>query len=705
MVYLTVQTEEVKPYKLAIPSRHPPFWTGRIMAMDLATGKQRWQHAMAGEAINQLAVYGPHLAYLEAGILSGPTSRKPVSFGVLDAATGATRWTKTLPPGTEWPVLGAGMMIAMFTDRLWLATRSLSSYDLMTGKVLSNVSTPGNPACAPPRLTVKAMAHAQGGYANLEDLTMRQPRITRGSCGTAPAFAYGLQFFTPNRCTCSTFLRGHVALATEATPAPVDDKLRLEKGDAPAAKSPAAAPPPDGVWPAFLAGPQRWSSVRTEFPQKLALAWTIRPAEPPVASSQIQRDWTLNNLYNGPVVGPVTDGARLVIALPQQHTVEARTAATGELQWAFLAGGRIDTPPTLDGDRVYFGCRDGYVYALDAASGKLAWRFLAARSVHRMVAYGQVESKWPVHGAVLLHGGLVVAAAGYHPQVDGGITVWALDPSSGEPKWKHVVAHEPPAVKVEKKRDHDRWPFPPTDNTTFQNNYNVHNLVRNDVLQSSGELALLPGYAMEGRTGEFAEHFVALDLASGYHRPLERIDTYLWSALFMNHRLSNYSGPGDNKKPYLAVRTPDTAPRQILGSSIAVDGASVFVSYDGPFQRTTLARYDGQARRDGGEPARVWSHTVTGWRSAAIAVTTDRLLVVLEELGPLDQRMGVLQVRDRKTGDVVQEIHLPAAPGQNTLAAANGSVYLTLLDGRVLCFNGRGKETFIQDHQVGSLRQ
>ena len=693
LVFAAVQTAEVRPYGLAIPDRHPPFWTGRIVALDLRTGEMRWEHAMGGEAVNQLAVWGEYLGFLEVGMLSGPPHRKPVSYGVLNAQTGREIWKTVLPPGTPAPMLGAGMMMAMFDDRLWLATRSLSSYDIRTGRQLSNTATPGNATCAPPRMTRGMMVHAQGGYADLATMTLRQPRITRGSCGTEPTLAYGMQYFTPNRCTCSAFLRGHIALASDRPTAAVEDGLRLETGregregragPPTSTRGQAGAAEQADQWPTMLGDGRRWSSVQTTLGPALKPVWTIQPAQPPTGSA-LHTDWTLNNLYNGPVIGPVTDGRVLVVALPVEHAVQARSAEDGRLLWTSGLGGRVDSPPTLHDGRVYVGCRDGWIYALDGQTGRLLWRFLAARGRERMVAYGQVESKWPVHGSVLVHRGVLYAAAGYHPQVDGGMLVWALAPASGAVKWKHAVVHEPAAVGAVPAAAGQRWPFPEQDNTTFINQYSIHNLVVNDVLQASGRHILLPGYALDAESGRFAAKFRPLEVASGFPADVPEIKSFLWPglrALHQNHRLSGYGGPGEEKKNFVALRTEAMGTGQTLGTLVGAEGSSVFSVRDGQRGQRAISHVEtGQA----GGTREVWSEPLGPGRSMGLAVTSNRVLLVSELPETLERRTGVLQIRNRADGKLVQELALPAAPIQHGVMAARGAVYVTLMDGRVMC--------------------
>jgi hypothetical protein len=50
---------------------------------------------------------------------------------------------------------------------------------------------------------------------------------------------------------------------------------------------------------------------------------------------------------------------------------------------------------------------------------------------------------------------------------------------------------------------------------------------------------------------------------------------------------------------------------------------------------------------------------------------------------------GVLWLADAATGKKLAEYPLPAPPAWDTLAVANGSVYIALTDGRLLCFAGK----------------
>jgi outer membrane protein assembly factor BamB len=121
----------------------------------------------------------------------------------------------------------------------------------------------------------------------------------------------------------------------------------------------------------------------------------------------------------------------LLVADIDAHTVHALDADSGEIQWSYTAGARIDSPPTLHADTAIFGSRDGWIYCLRASDGQLAWRYLAATSGNRIVSYGQLESTRPLHGSVLVQDGVVHAVAGRSAYLDGGMVLCRLDAATG----------------------------------------------------------------------------------------------------------------------------------------------------------------------------------------------------------------------------------------------------------------------------------
>jgi hypothetical protein len=145
----------------------------------------------------------------------------------------------------------------------------------------------------------------------------------------------------------------------------------------------------------------------------------------------------LRSAWRTPIGGRLTSltvGAGTVyVARVDTHTVHALDADSGTIVWSRTVGGPVDSPPTVNGDCVVFGCRDGCVYCLRARDGELVWRFRAAPEDRLIVAPAGVESVWPVHGSVLVRHNLVWFAAGRSSYLDGGIRLYALDLPSGTP--------------------------------------------------------------------------------------------------------------------------------------------------------------------------------------------------------------------------------------------------------------------------------
>ncbi|MGD0780810.1 MAG: PQQ-binding-like beta-propeller repeat protein [Dehalococcoidales bacterium] len=103
------------------------------------------------------------------------------------------------------------------------------------------------------------------------------------------------------------------------------------------------------------------------------------------------------------------------------------TLPQGTLKWTFPTGGPIHSSPAVVDGTIYFGSRDGCIYALDAATGEKLWSFQTG---------SWVESSPAVVGGVV-----------YCGSNDGNL--YALDAKTGEKLWSHdmhLVVRSSPAV-------------------------------------------------------------------------------------------------------------------------------------------------------------------------------------------------------------------------------------------------------------------
>jgi outer membrane protein assembly factor BamB len=127
-------------------------------------------------------------------------------------------------------------------------------------------------------------------------------------------------------------------------------------------------------------------------------------------------------------------------------------ADSGQAAWQFTGGARIDSAPSIYQNQVLFGCGDGYVYSVRASDGQLAWRLQAAREERRIAACGQIESASPVIGSVLVENGVVYATAGRSSYADGGIDLYRIKSQTGEILSKNTIYSPDP--KTGKQPDH-----------------------------------------------------------------------------------------------------------------------------------------------------------------------------------------------------------------------------------------------------------
>jgi len=237
----------------------------------------------------------------------------------------------------------------------------------------------------------------------------------RGACLYGVLPANGLTYAGPHNCACypEAKLDGLNALGAATSPYPPlpPDAERLEHG--PAWQQPLDEKAPDaGDWPTY-----RHDAERSGFSDQTLAA-------------DLGKAWEVN--LGGKLSGVSIADGRAYVSQVDAHTLHAVDAVTGKPLWHFIAGARIDSPPTVWQGRVLFGGMDGWVYCLRETDGALIWRFQAAPGSRRHGAFEQIESVWPVHGSVLVEKGTVNLVAGRSVFLDGGLRFLRLDAATGK---------------------------------------------------------------------------------------------------------------------------------------------------------------------------------------------------------------------------------------------------------------------------------
>ncbi|MEQ1860986.1 MAG: PQQ-binding-like beta-propeller repeat protein [Chthoniobacteraceae bacterium] len=437
--------------------------TLEAVAIDLATGAIKWKRTDFDwlPSVTRTVMHADQLAY-EISTLNDNDAGN--GLRIVSSQTGEPVWDKAFPPGMNHKRQARAMYL---DDKVWIlhggkantADKAntarlpveVSSLDPATGKTIVTHSA-GLAHCFPPVATPNYMF---GGTLDLTDLKTGYTianRITKANCSQENGWvpANGLVYTTPKHCTCWPMLRGFVSLAPRdpgdvTTMLPPDRiPFALEKG--PAKADPNAANPLPSDWPLYRHDRWRSGSATTAGPQKLDALWSVQLATnaevaafSPEPGGPILHDWRENPIIKGPLSAPTIANGLVYVARPNAHEVIAVETDTGKVRWRFTANGRVDTPPAIHRGLCLFGSAAGSVYALRADTGAQVWRLQAAPTNERIVAYGQVESPWPVPGAVLIIDDVAYFAAGRQPLADGGILVFAVDPMTGERHWVHRI--------------------------------------------------------------------------------------------------------------------------------------------------------------------------------------------------------------------------------------------------------------------------
>ncbi len=284
----------------------------------------------------------------------------------------------------------------------------------------------------------------------------------RGACLYGVLPANGLTYAGPHNCACypEAKLDGINALSVVTSPFPAvaSDGQRLEKG--PAYSSPESheshATDAANDWPTY-----RHDAARSGFSDQ-------------TLAKDLGKSWELN-LGGRLSAMSIADGRAYVSQL-DAHTLHALDAATGAQLWHFIAGARIDSPPTMWRGRVIFGGMDGWVYCLRATDGALIWRFQGAPNSRRHGAFEQIESAWPIHGSVLVENDTVNCVAGRSVFLDSGLRFLRLDAATGKKIAEVVYDDKDPETGGDFQERHKTLQMP---------------VGLNDVLSSDGKVMYL----------------------------------------------------------------------------------------------------------------------------------------------------------------------------------------------------------------------
>lgn len=420
-------TVTLKADKLVYQSAHG------LCCLDAETGAEVW-------TVDKAIPYGvgnrPNTVVLTNDAVYSEEGRNVFAYSLAD---GSDYWGKSINARKGYQ---ASTDILIAAGSLWMCgscnnpkgivTSKPTAFDLKTGDELHTIdqilSKPmGHDRCFRNFITERFFIDSKTGGADCLDFATDAEypaSFMRATCSMGPLPCNGLIYAGPYACQChlpvglhnfDAYYTDEDALPTKGQIVKVERSVRLEKGPAYGAKADAAD---ETV--------REWSTYRQD-----ARRYAGTPT--PVPSTGLQRKWRAE--FDGIGSAPVIAAGKVFVAETEAHTLRALDAETGEVLWEFTADGRIDSPPTYYQGRLLFGSCDGWVYCLQASDGALAWRFRDLPD-KLICAFDQLESAWPIHGAVLIKNDTAYFCAGRSSYLDGGLFIYGLDPMSGEVRYE-----------------------------------------------------------------------------------------------------------------------------------------------------------------------------------------------------------------------------------------------------------------------------
>jgi outer membrane protein assembly factor BamB len=611
-------------------------------------------------------------------------------LAALSAKDGALLWQAPYLPGLE--STPAEMYVS--AGVVWTGPDFAEPRDLRTGAVkqtrpvIESLWTDGHHyRCYPGKATCRYIITAKRGIEmiDLQGDNHSRNNWARGTCRVGVTPCNGLIYAPPHSCGCymEAKLFGFWALAPERHPGPTDEPAtRLEKGPAYPSeigrRQPQTGDPT--AWPTYRHDAARSGTTSARVPSNLSAVWSAN--------------------IGGTLSPPVVVDGRVVIADIDAHRVVCLEAKTGAVLWSFTCGGRVDSPPTLSNGLVLFGSADGWVYCLRASDGRLAWRFLAALGTRRAVACEQVESLWPVHGSVLVAGGVAYVSAGRSSYLDNGIVLYGLDPETGTVRCTSLLKSDatgvldpPPADKRQQMAE-----------TIRQNQTDYKTFLaadRSDAFAMQGALTdvmTADGQSIFMRQLRFDSHLIP--------QPDGRQHLFSTGSLldgWEHNRAYWVLGTGDfNRLPvaYPWIMQTMAVPHALM---MAFDDKTVWgVERGGGGRGPAYALFaaprpdpsDAESRlpdfrprtskpKAGAGPS--WTAPLT-LRPRAMLGAGQILFVAGENTG---QDGGCVRAVSAADGKTLADVRLASPPVWDGAAATAGRLYLSTVDGKVVCLGGR----------------
>ncbi|MBI1372815.1 MAG: PQQ-binding-like beta-propeller repeat protein [Phycisphaera sp.] len=654
-------TMAIKDDRLIYQSGHGVF------CLNANTGKENWsvkkEIEMGWGQSPATLVIGPEAVYSEEGN----------GLHAYRLTDGSPYWKKPIPAAKGYRS-STDVLIAQ--GKLWMCggKSTPTSYDLKTGEQIKRIdqtlSKPmGHDRCFRNFITERFYIDSKTGGPDCLDLaagTEYPNPFTRATCSMGVLPCNGLTYLGPFSCQCHTtvslnhfnaYYTDEDALPTDGQIVKVERRARLEKGPAFGFSVDLA----DTPWPTYRGDDRRYGLGSSHVPgDDLKPVWKT----------------TLSAVGSAPVIAE----SKVFVAEKDAHTLRALDADTGKLIWRYVAGGRIDSPPTYYHGLVLFGSCDGWVYCVRASDGALSWRFRDLPE-RQMCAFDQLESAWPVHGSILVTNDTAYFCAGRASHLDGGIFIYGLDAVTGELKHQRQFygpyAHGTFAAFERFRAD-----------TPKAKESNVVAGTTADVMTCEGDTLYIRHEAF---------HLDLTDATAGKHL----LSTAGMLESQRQHREYSLIAETFNGKGTWTTDKTDYPTGDILTS----DGKNYFSVFGMPVNRHSFfdPRKDGYTLTARTLSSDTWSEKwrthipITGKTMTVtdntVFITGAPLVFPTDDLGGTyaGRQGGVLWAASADDGSKIAEYKLDQLPVWDGVAAAYHRLYIVNQDGSIMCMGGSGE--------------
>ena len=625
-----------------------------IWSLAVRDGRERWRRRLEGSREETPGIYHDHMRIGLAGDgFFGLIALR--EFHAMATGDGAVLWLRDIETRPDKGHVDQRSVGHFYSERqgvIWLRMPDGGwlEVDPKSGTEGRKIAGSGIRGCG--RIAATSRYAIFGRHSRVFDLDDGQEHVFhfgRNTCGIGMVPANGLLYSGPNSCPCSwNWVRGYVALDSAPVPSIEETEAApLQKGARFGTYDQAVAQPSAG-WPSYRANTRRSATTPQGLPDDIEPLWETAVAEGEPERSD--REWALK--ARSVLTAPVAANGRVYLAHPRGHRVVALAANSGEQAWEYIADGRVDSPPTVHGPLVLFGSHDGRVTCLDAATGELVWRRRVAPGPERVMAHGQLASRWPVSGSVLVQDDVAFAAAGRTSHVDGGVFATALDVWTGEIRWR---------MRLES------------------------GVGLSDILVSDGKSLALMQRSIDPVTGAIGEPAdavlgnTATGLLNATWTRIWKGNRWRWGTGWIH--AMNYGG--------------------IASQLLAFDGNKV-LGYEGPRGRTGTRRVfareiqepafapPGRGARHEPVDGIAWEFEIEAPRQIEALIRAGQSVLAA---GPHDWRAAPdtkgFVLRLAADGQLLQEMDLASPPVYEGMAAADQRLYIATQDGRVHAFGRR----------------